>query len=318
MKDKVDAISLVVLREQLRVSIGTPEARFTREAIAQWQRDVAMPATYQRWVDESLRILVASSLLVEAAESYEFAEGSALDREAVWLEWEATIAALHSDAAFDAQLKLLDATLRALPAILSGFTPATDVLFPDSSMTLVEGLYRNNPTADYFNSALASVLEAYVKARIEHHADAGLRILEIGAGTGGTTAAVLERLQPYASSIRSYCYTDVSPAFLSHARKIFGPDVSYLAYQLFDVEQPLAAQGIEAGTYDVVIAANVLHATRNIRTAVRNAKAALKCNGLLLINEITAHSVLGASNLRCSRAGGGTRTGTSAYREHRR
>ncbi|WP_313917337.1 SDR family NAD(P)-dependent oxidoreductase, partial [Tahibacter sp.] len=291
MNDKIDAVSLLILREQLRVSIGSPTTRITHEAIAKWQSDVAMPATYTRWTNESLRTLVLNGLLVQTDDTYEFAEGSTQDEKAIWREWEATKIRLQANSAFKAQLTLLDATLHALPAILSGRTRATDVLFPESSMALVQGLYRNNPTADYFNSALASTLLAYVKARLKHRADTKLRILEVGAGTGGTSAAVFECLQPYLSSLENYCYTDVSPAFLNHARKTFGPQFPHLTYQIFDVEQPPAAQGIETGAYDVVIAANVLHATRNIRMTVRNAKATLKRNGLLLINEITAHSI---------------------------
>ncbi|MCG8399781.1 class I SAM-dependent methyltransferase, partial [Bacillus atrophaeus] len=48
---------------------------------------------------------------------------------------------------------------------------------------------------------------------------------------------------------------------------------------------------IEAGGYDVVIAANVLHATKNIRQTLRHAKAVMKHNGLLLLNEMAGNSL---------------------------
>ncbi len=54
---------------------------------------------------------------------------------------------------------------------------------------------------------------------------------------------------------------------------------------------PGQAQGIKAGGYDIVIAANVLHATKNIRQTLRNAKAALKKNGLLLLLELSSKSL---------------------------
>ncbi|MBJ8192670.1 methyltransferase, partial [Bacillus cereus] len=57
------------------------------------------------------------------------------------------------------------------------------------------------------------------------------------------------------------------------------------------VEEPIAGQGVETGKYDIVIAANVLHTAKDIRQALRNAKAVLKSNGLLLLNEITGSSV---------------------------
>src|SRR5204863_6207705 len=62
--------------------------------------------------------------------------------------------------------------------------------------------------------------------------------------------------------------------------------------RIFDVSQPLDGQGIAADHYDVVIAANVLHATTNMRQTLRNAKAPLKKNGLLLLNELYGKSLL--------------------------
>src|SRR5437667_1111595 len=94
-------------------------------------------------------------------------------------------------------------------------------------------------------------------------------------------------VQPYQASIAEYCYSDVSEAFLRYGQGRYAAEHPYLTYQILNVEKPLAGQGIELGSYDLVIAANVLHATRNIRRTVRNAKAALKKHGLLLLNEIT-------------------------------
>ena len=98
-------------------------------------------------------------------------------------------------------------------------------------------------------------------------------------------------LQPYQSSIEEYCYSDVSNAFLRHGEQAYGAEHPHLAYQFLNVEKPLAEQGIKLGSYDVVVAANVLHATSDIRRTVRNAKAALKKHGLLFLNEITGTSI---------------------------
>ena len=90
---------------------------------------------------------------------------------------------------------LLETTLRALPEILSGTRPATDVIFPNSSMELVEDIYKHNEVADRFNAILAETVIDYVRARRADGAPAGLRILEIGAGTGGTSAMVFRKLR---------------------------------------------------------------------------------------------------------------------------
>src|SRR5262249_964154 len=148
-----------------------------------------------------------------------------------------------------------------------------------------------NTVADYFNEVLADTVVAYIQELTAELQRQGvgetprLRILEIGAGTGGTSAMLFRKLRDYRGAIREYCYTDISRAFLLHAEKVFGqapgatdgPERSavsaqgealgatvsaqgealgatvsaqgealpYLTYRLFNVEQPPAGQGID-------------------------------------------------------------------------
>ena len=127
---------------------------------------------------------------------------------------------------------------------------------------------------------------------VREPAPEGIRILEIGLDTGGTTAVVLPKLQPYQVHIREYCYTDISRAFLLHAQREYAPAHPFVPLKLFPlVEQSAAAQGIEVGGYDLVIATNVLHATKNIRRTLANAKATLRQGGLLLLNELNRNAL---------------------------
>jgi polyketide synthase PksR len=142
-------------------------------------------------------------------------------------------------------------------------------------MAMVEGAYQGNAIADYFNQVLRDTLRAYMESRLSGEPDAKIRILEIGAGTGGTTASVFGVLQAYGERVAEYCYTDVSNAFLLHGQARYGQQIPYLIRTIFDVTTPIGPQGIAADHYDIAIAANVLHATPNIRESVRNAKAAL-------------------------------------------
>src|SRR5436305_13622534 len=107
------------------------------------------------------------------------------------------------------QVVLVEAMLRALPAILTGKRPATGVMFPNGSMQLVEGIYQKNAIADYFNDDLAQLVVTYLQERLTGDRHAHIRILEVGAGTGGTTNRVLQMLQPYQSSIEQYCYRSI-------------------------------------------------------------------------------------------------------------
>ncbi|MNW40768.1 Polyketide synthase PksL [compost metagenome] len=190
-----------------------------------------------------------------------------------------------------AQIDLLEVTLKNIPAILTGKIQATDVMFPGSSLHFVENVYKNNPTADYFNTKVATEVIEYIQKKSNQPLTAGIRILEIGAGTGGTSFSVLKSIQTSGFDIAEYCYTDLSKAFLMHAENEFGPHYPFLTYRLLNIETPLQDQSIDLASYDVVIASNVLHATKSIRQTLRNAKTLLCKNGILILNEISDKSL---------------------------
>ena len=246
---------------------------------------------YGRWLEHSLQLLQEhgylkreGELLVAAQPAPELAE--------LWTEWESYKAEASREQHWQqAYLALLDACLRALPEIVHGRKAATEVLFPNSSMDRVSGIYRDHPVADHFNEVLAQSLLAYVRARLEAEPSTRLRLVEIGAGTGGTSARLFEALAPYAGQIEEYCYSDISKAFLLHAEQRYSERAPYLRTQLFNVEAAPEAQGLTPGSYDLVIATNVLHATADMRATLRNAKALLRGGGVLLLNEMSASGV---------------------------
>jgi polyketide synthase PksM len=177
------------------------------------------------------------------------------------------------------EMRLLRAAGEALPRVLRGETSALAVLFPSGSTELVEGVYEDSPFSRYYNGILERALgRLFQDAPVE-----SLRCLEIGAGTGATTAHVLPRL---AGKLREYVFSDVSPLFLARAGSKFGKP-SFLRTTVFDVEQDAEAQGIHRGEYDCVLAANVLHTTEDLGRAVRTALGLLKPGGYLLVLEGT-------------------------------
>ncbi|MEX3605205.1 MAG: SDR family NAD(P)-dependent oxidoreductase [Burkholderia sp.] len=251
---------------------------------------LALAGHYRRWYDTSLRLLAAGDWLQSLPNGdYRILAAAAQD---VWPEWEAARGAWLADPQQQAWVQLLEVCLRALPELLVGRRKATDVMFPNSSLGLVEGIYRGNPIADLYNHILFDAVEAYVQERLMREPRARLRLLEIGAGTGGTSAGLLQRLDRYAANIDEYCYTDLSKAFLLHAEQHYAPGRSFLRTQRFNVEEPPQAQDITADSYDIVVAANVLHATVNIRRTLRHAKAPLRAGGLLALNELGELSLL--------------------------
>ncbi|MCX8131319.1 MAG: SDR family NAD(P)-dependent oxidoreductase, partial [Clostridia bacterium] len=262
---------------------------FKEEKFALVDPKTRVISLYARWLEESLDILTRRDYLASCDGFVMVVDKTRVDIDALWREWDEKKVRWLEAEGLKASVVLAEATLRVLPEILTGKIPATDIIFPDSSLKLVEGIYRQNPVADYFNEVLASLVEAYVKERIKQEPAARIRLLEIGAGTGGTTAVVLQRLRPYKEYIGEYCYTDISKAFLLHAEKEYGGENPYLTYKILNIEEAIDKQEVNEGVYDLMIATNVLHATRNIRQTLRNAKAALKKNGLILLNEISGN-----------------------------
>ena len=59
-------------------------------------------------------------------------------------------------------------------------------------------------------------------------------------------------------------------------------------YEILDIERSPADQGFAGREFDVVIASNVLHASRNLRQAVLNVRGLLGRSGLLFLLENTA------------------------------
>ncbi|WP_220029850.1 SDR family NAD(P)-dependent oxidoreductase [Paenibacillus sp. S25] len=292
MKEMNDILCRL-LWSHLRLMGLCPYAQMEKKAmISDFKTKTALLNLYDRWLEESIEILVRNQYLYCNGESYSVAGTAPVDLQAVWKEWEWKKGAWLKNPDLSAWVFLVESTLRKLPEILTGKIPATDIIFPNSSMKLVEGIYKNSPAADYFNEVLGDIVVSYLNERIKHDPSVPIRIIEIGAGTGGTSALVFQKLEPYREYIQEYCYTDKSRAFLLHAQKEYGPKNPYLTYQIFNVEELAQGQDIDTGGYDIAIATNVLHATRNIRQTLRNVKAALRENGLILINEISGNSLL--------------------------
>lgn len=172
------------------------------------------------------------------------------------------------------------------PRVLRGEVTPTEIMFPRSSMELVERVYRGDVLSDYQNELVAQAVRAYVE---RSDAPARIRILEVGAGTGGTTTRVLEVLEPHADRVE-YLYTDVSLSFLQHGRRHFGRRHHFLTFKTLDIERDVTAQDFDAGVHEIVVASNVLHATRRLVETSRNVATLLRPGGWLVLNETTAFS----------------------------
>jgi len=170
-------------------------------------------------------------------------------------------------------------------AILTGEENPRELLFTGAGFDTLQNLYRNSPEARYFNIIGQASLKKIVKSL---PSDTRLRILEIGAGTGATTAYLLPELPKQRTH---YVFTDVGPSFLTPAQRRFS-EFPYLEYRLLDIEQNPIKQGYENHSFDIIIASNVLHATKNLGETLAHVRSLLAPEGLLILLEVTNSSSL--------------------------
>lgn len=139
---------------------------------------------------------------------------------------------------------------KKLVAIVREEVDALGLLFNDG---MAERLYQS-PAFSLTAHRLAGYMDLLAHKRSD------LKILEVGAGTGSTTTAVLDVLaspSPHAARFSQYDFTDISPSFFADAQERYAAHSSRMRFKVFDVERHPEEQGFEPGSYDVVIAAAV-------------------------------------------------------------
>ena len=180
----------------------------------------------------------------------------------------------------DTEFALVERCGNGLAQILRGEVDPRELLFSDSFDALT-WMYRTSPMAQRCNQLTA--LAVAMAAGSPEPSAVPLRILEIGAGTGGLTSAVLPAL---GAAPIDYFFTDVSTYFLKRAREEFTAQEG-LRFGVFDIESDPATQRVPPASFDVLLGANVVHATADLRQTMTRLHSLLAPGGLLVLVELT-------------------------------
>ncbi|WP_268742374.1 non-ribosomal peptide synthetase [Nocardiopsis dassonvillei] len=178
-------------------------------------------------------------------------------------------------------LEYMRACSGRLPELLRGDLDVRTLLFPGAALDTAGAAYRDNLAVRHLNAAAAAALADAAASRT---ADGPLRVLEIGAGVGGTTEAVVTALAGHPAEYR---FTDVSPFFVNEARERFA-DFPWVSFGLFDLNREAGAQGYAPNSFDAVVAANVLHNAVDADAALARVTELLAPGGHLVFLETTA------------------------------
>jgi pyochelin synthetase len=167
-----------------------------------------------------------------------------------------------------------------LPELMRGQQDPLQLLFPEGRLDTAQATYGEYLIGRYINRLLTTAV-----TEIASQASAGetLRILEVGAGVGGTSAELIPAL---ASSDVEYHFSDVSQFFINEAQSRFD-SYPWVSYRTFDLNQDYRAQELRPNSFDVIVAANVLHYAEDIEVALTRLREMLAPGGWLLFVEAT-------------------------------
>ncbi|KAK6078938.1 beta-ketoacyl synthase domain-containing protein [Seiridium cupressi] len=170
-----------------------------------------------------------------------------------------------------------------LADVLRGKEDGIKLIFgTEEGRKLVTGLYGDSLLNNLANGQMRDMLTRLVR-KLPTPSEGPLKIMELGAGTGGTTKDMVPLLASLGVPIE-YTFTDLSGSFVAAARKKYSQQYPFMKFRVHDIEK---APAPELGLQHVVIASNAIHATHNLQQSLSNIRKALRPDGFLLMLEMT-------------------------------
>ncbi|KAJ5971622.1 uncharacterized protein N7479_001540 [Penicillium vulpinum] len=140
-------------------------------------------------------------------------------------------------------------------------------------------------------SNLTSLLSTIV------HKNPRARVLQIGTDSGAVLRHALKVLgsdEEGGPFVDSWHFIDkASSTSFEATKKELSAQSEYLevSFSELDIEQDPSDQGAKLGNYDLVVAIDTLHKTKNLRNAITNVRKLLKPGGSLLFGETTQSQI---------------------------
>jgi len=245
--------------------------RFSADTLAE---QLSVAYLHRPLLGRMLEMLQAEGVLTQVDKQWEITRIPKFnDPQAIWKKL------LGHYPAYQAELMLMGRCGQPLAEVLRDQVDPLQLVFPQGALTISEHLYQDSPTIRIYNLL---VQKAIAEALTHLPAGRTVRILEIGAGTAGITSYVLPKLPIHRTE---YVFTDISQMFTSHAEQKFR-DYPFVQYQILDIEKDPIAQGFEAHSFDLILASDALHATRDLRQTLEHVKQLLASEGLLVLLEL--------------------------------
>ncbi|GLI80228.1 mycolipanoate synthase [Penicillium ochrochloron] len=195
---------------------------------------------FKAWLDKETS-KIASGYYTSIPESKNWAPMSSDERECIVLDIESR----HQDGVATSWISCARKVLNNCVALAKGTRSGVEILLEGDSL---DKLYETSTSIGSWKEAM-QLLGAN---------NPTMKILEIGAGTGGATRKVLSDLvSPEGVRLYSkYVFTDISPGFTVSAQEKFA-NYQNLEFKVLDISRDPAEQGFELHEFDMIVASNV-------------------------------------------------------------
>ncbi len=167
-----------------------------------------------------------------------------------------------------------------ISGVLQGAVDPIQLIFPEDKWDAIVQYYVEGFAFRKYNDIASRSIAELIRKIPE---DQTIRVLEIGAGTGGMTQAILPILP---ADRTEYVFTDLSHMFMLKAQQRFAK-YPFVQYKILDIEQDPAGQGFDLNAFDIILASDVIHATRNLSVSLGHAQKMLASEGILMMLEVT-------------------------------
>lgn len=269
---------LAALREQ--GLFGSPEQE---HGVAEVLERARVAPRHHRLVRRWLRALADNGLLCRDPATGGYRGAPPVTRDEVAHGWREVVRLLPEVERRTELITYFRTAADHLPALLRGDVDPLTLLFPEGRTEIHEVAYTAMFLSQYVNRLLTSAACHLAERRTQ---PSPMRVLEVGAGVGGTSVELIPALARYDVE---YTFTDVSEFFLNNARRRFAA-YPWMRYQLYDMNADFRRQGLLPHQYDLVVCANVLHYARDVGAVLGRLRQLLTPGGWILFIEATRDS----------------------------
>lgn len=247
---------------------------------------MSIPAKLHKLTKQWLAVLVKERIIRERLFLYELIDDNHnLDSITLWEEFYQIEDEFNYSKEFVDYLKM---SSDLLPDMIQGKENPLNILFPKGDVEPAMAAYHDNKINQIQNGIACKEVVYLCKQSNKQNPDKLFRILEVGAGVGGTSIDLIPQLD---GCNVEYYFTDLSTFFLNNAQQNFG-NYSWVKYGLFDINQDFVLQGFDSFSFDLILCANVLHNAKDIHYVMDNLRSLLIGNGTIIVLEETRLSYM--------------------------